>query len=161
MTEHVTLKTKRWVRVVLILSLGLNIACVGMIGGAIWKKHAEPHGNMRAPMAPTASMYIRALDEDGRRKLGEKLRDQGRKDQRIPKEIRQGFEQALELLRADTFDQDAFSTVMTDHARHADDRLVAARTMFLSHLATLSKDERAAYADRLEKTLRQPRKKRD
>lgn len=161
MTDHMTSNTKRRMRVVLIASLALNIACIGMIGGALWKNQRDPHGAMRAPMAPTASMYLRALDEEGRRSLGKKLRDHGRKDQRIPQEIRQGFEQALILLRAETFDEDAFSAVMQDHARHADDRLLAARTMFLSHLTSLSQDARVAYADRLEKSLRQPRKKRD
>lgn len=161
MSEENVAKTKTWVRVLLIGSLCLNVGFVGLIVGVGWKMHMDgPSEMMRAPSAPASSMYLRALDDDGRRQIGERLREKGRKDRRLPVEIRQGFETALELLRAETFDANAFDAVMEKHASHSDQRLAQARLMFLEHLATLSYDDRVAYADRLEKNLtRGPRKR--
>lgn len=162
MTQSSTSKTKLWIRILLAVSLCLNIGFLGLIGGAAWRYHSTGGEKMRTPGAPTASFYMRALDRDDRRALGIKMRDAGRKNKKLPSDIRAGFEAALDILRADEFDAQAFDQIVRQHAKTADARLNSAREVFLDHITTLSAEDRQAYADRLEKTLRKgPGKKKD
>ena len=73
MTQSSTSKTKLWIRILLAVSLCLNIGFLGLIGGAAWRYHSTGGEKMRTPGAPTASFYMRALDRDDRRALGIKM----------------------------------------------------------------------------------------
>lgn len=162
MTQSSTSKTKLWVRILLVISLCLNIGFIGILGGAVWRYHSAGSDKVRTSGAPTASFYMRALDRDDRRALGLRMREAGRNNKQVPSDIRAGFVAALEILRADEFDAQAFDQIVRQHAKTADERLNSAREVFLDHITTLSPEDRKAYADRLERTLHKgPRKKKD
>ena len=63
------------------------------------------------------------------------------------------FEDALRLLRDDSFDVAAFNDVIQQHYAISRSRQSVARMMLVNHLSEISFEERSTYADRLEAGL--------
>lgn len=146
-------KSRRLWKVIFGLSLALNVAILGVVVGATWRSHDDG----RRPPAlnrDIGSLYLRALGHEHRRELGRKMRPSGKKGKAERAEIAQGFVQAIAVLRAEPFDSDALEQIMQDHSQRSETRMQEAREILLDHLISIGPDERAAYADRLEKALK-------
>ena len=159
------LKPKRarniW-KVILAISLALNIAVLGAIGGAALRfSKGPPAGKAYLKERQIGSVYMRALNPDQKRELGRQMREleKGSKENRVKMEA--GFQEAIRILRSANFDREKFETVVNGHAARSNQRLKNAQMILLSHINSMDINERSTYADRIEIALsRAPKSKR-
>ncbi len=139
-------------RIALVVSLGLNLAVVGVVGGAFFK-HGRPD-HVGARFDP----IVRALEPAERRKIGREIRKHraGKADRRAALEA--AFAEVLVVLRAPEFDSDAMRSAMTQKSEALRQTRDTGETALIAHLSGLSADERAEFADRLEGILKQKRR---
>lgn len=140
--------SKVW-RAVLIVSLGLNLAVAGMIGGALVSGRFGDGPPMRVDLGLGA--FARALDEADRRAIGRDLRQMGalRSD-----DLRAPMAEMVAALRADPFDPARLQAAMAAQAARLGSVQAQAQTAVLARVAAMQAAQRAALADRLDHELR-------
>lgn len=139
-----------WTRVVLIASLALNLAVVGVVAGAAWRfggdRYDRRAGDFSVP-------YIRALSPADRRAIGKELR-RAHDHETTGKAARGArFKQMSEALRADPFDLARVEELSLQQRSAVSQRLSASQDVWLRFVAEMSPKERADYADRLDDAL--------
>ena len=145
-------KFRLW-KIVLVTSLAVNIAILGAVSGAFLRFGKDgPRGKPNFDSV-AGSVYIRALTQEDRRKLGQDMREKFAAKSRTRDSFDARFEDALRLLRDDSFDVAAFNDVMQQHSAISNSRQSDARMLLLNHLSLMSLEKRSAYADRLEAAL--------
>ncbi|EAR49427.1 hypothetical protein OG2516_15209 [Oceanicola granulosus HTCC2516] len=146
----------RVMRIVLLLSLALNLAVVGLVAGAALsgKRFAPPRYDLS--LGPIGA----ALSEEDRRAIGARLRDQPGLPSG-PRARRRMMEEMLAVLRSDPFDPAPLAEAMAQHRARSAAVLEAGQAALLERLAAMSPAERAALADRLEAGARRPGRSRD
>lgn len=150
MADTLTQPRRRW-RVVLVISLALNVLVLGVILGAVLRggPGAPPYAT-RLALGPVAE----ALDRPDRRAVAERLRDM-RDLPRIDRAERQRIAEDLrEILKAESFDATAFAETLERIDARARAMQTAGRQALIDQLALMSQAERAAFAERLERALR-------
>lgn len=153
----------RRLRIILFVSLALNLLVVGLVVGAMASHRfgadgrAVRYDHAGGPMA-------RALGEEDRRALARKMRESWRERRPDYSEIRAEFERVIAALEAVPYDP---AVVRASVERQMDAMAEGARMgreLLLERLEGMSDAERAAYAGRLREELerkRKPRKERD
>ena len=151
MTEAGTEKKRwGWARVVLIASLALNLAVVGVVAGAAWRFGGDRYDRRASDFSVP---YIRALSPADRRAIGKELR-RAQGHETTGKAARGArFEQMSEALRAEPFDLARVEELSLQQRSAVNARLSAAQEIWLSYVAQMTPNERAAYADRLDEAL--------
>lgn len=147
-----TAPLRRWVRVVLVASLALNLLIAGVVAGVVLKGPSQKQ-NPRPSRGDVALPYTRALSEEHRQISRRELRRvvfAGRDEQGA---LGQHYSGALVVLRADPFDLEALSEVFDVQTRSAQQRLAQGQQVLLSVIANMSEQDRKAFADRLEAEL--------
>lgn len=144
-------------RIALVVSLALNIAVLGAIGGWALRHGIGPdrgHGPHSARLATLGGPLTHALDREGRRDIARQLRGAPGtyRDRRAA--LRQSFEEVLGELRAQPFDPAGMAARLDAQRAQVTERLAAGHAALVAHLAAMNDAERAAYADRLEDHLR-------
>ncbi|MBN2905809.1 MAG: periplasmic heavy metal sensor [Rhodobacteraceae bacterium] len=145
-------RTRTWVRVALGLSLALNLLIVGVIGGAVLS-----HGRQGPPVALAPGdfgPYSRALSEEDRAALRTALRAQAPRLRENRTAVRAGFKDLLTALRADPYDPARVSALLAAQQARVEDQAGLVRDLVLTRVAQMHSEERAAFADRLERVLR-------
>lgn len=146
---------KLW-RIVLVLSLALNLAIVGIVAGAAvsGRLGKGPPRAFDMGLGPVA----RALDPAARRAIGAALRDD--RDLR-GLDMRAQFAAMMIALRRDPFDRDALQDVMIRQSERMMALQGKARDALIDQIDRMTPEERARFADRLENELRRPRRLRE
>ena len=147
----------RWMRLLLLASLALNLLIVGTSVGMILRGGPPPvavrdlgFGPFAAALSPEDRAALRrdwaarsGAKGDGRRALREDIRA------------------LLDTLRADPFDAPALRAIMARGAERTAGRLHLGMALIEDRLVALSAAERLAFADRLERELRRGPRRRD
>lgn len=141
MAEHKS--KRRWMPVVLGLSLALNLAVVAAVAGAAWRHKGEERDGPRA--ARGGAIYMQALPREARREVRAQLRSIGREQA--------GTDAMLGALRQEPFDPAAAVQVLESERDTGLARQTAASALWLEQITAMSAQERLAYADRLEALL--------
>jgi len=143
-------KMKLWLRIVLAGSLALNLAVAGLAVGAAIRFRDEP----RLRSGPSfGAMMFRELDHGTRRSLRQKA---GGHHGNFHDRQRAESEAVLSLLRADPFDPEALVHFIEEQAATGFDFKTAVRNAWLNKVKTMSAEERAAYADKLQDRMSKP-----
>jgi len=146
--------TPRGVKIALALSVALNLAVAGLAVGA-WLGDG-PHRGM--PRDMSFGPFSEALDSDDRRALRKALLARLGEFRGQREAARAEFQALLTALRADPFEAEALKTALAAlEARNAE-RLDLGRSLIEARLIEMTPEERAAFADRLEKGLKRGRK---
>lgn len=146
--------TPRGVKIALALSVALNLAVAGLAVGA-WLGDG-PHRGM--PRDMSFGPFSEALDSDDRRALRKALLARLGEFRGQREAARAEFQALLTALRADPFQPEALKTALAAlEARNAE-RLDLGRSLIEARLIEMTPEERAAFADRLEKGLKRGRK---
>ncbi|MFV0359057.1 periplasmic heavy metal sensor [Tropicimonas sp.] len=145
----------RWVRMVLFVSLAINLAVFGLVGGALLKFSRQ--GDMRPSFVSRElglGPYMFALDDEARGRLIAAAG--GRKDdlRRHRGEWAGAVQQSLAVLRADPFDAARFRQSLAQQADLAARGRDVGQDVLVEQIAGMSREERAAFADRLERVIR-------
>lgn len=150
-------RTALWVKVLLALSLGLNLLIVGIVLGALGRGGLGGD-RLEGARALGPLPFVAALEPRDRRALGRALRDQAEPLRQNREMLRARFEALLEALRAETFDRRAVEALIAEQRDLAVSRQRIGERILLDHLGSLSHGERLLYADRLDKSLRRGRR---
>lgn len=149
-------RTPRRVKIALIASLAVNVLVIGAIIGAM------SHGSDRGPRKnrgggqenAAIGIYGRALDKTDRRAIGDALRNgQSANSREIRAELGELALHASELLTQSPFDKTAFSDLLQQQQGLIKGRSDAMQGVLVEHIATMSDEQRTAYAKRLQNAL--------
>ena len=147
-------ETRRvWPRVVLVVSLGLNLLFVGLRRGAV-ARPGGPEGR-RPPPSVGAALY-RALPHEDRQELREAtrpIRDREQMRSRDEKDL----ERIVEALRASPFDAAALSELVNRDFERRRDGLASMQAAWLQRIERMSDEERDDYAGRLTEVFAPPK----
>lgn len=137
-----------WVKILLGLSLAINLAIVGLVGGIALR--GGPLGG-KGPGMGYALPYVLALPQEERRNVFGAIRSKpelpGRKARRA------AYRDMVALLEADTFDRVAVTAVLERQARDVGQVQMVAQTAWLDTVAAMTDEERRAYAERVTEVL--------
>lgn len=145
-------RVPRWVKVLLGISLALNLLVIGLASGAAWRfaKNGPPDA-VRSGFA-----FVGALEKADRRAILGELRESGRNARRAGRE---DMQRVLDLLRAPDTDIAALDELMRAQVMRGRQIQDDVRTAVLDQITDMDAQERAAYADRLEERLKKGRRK--
>lgn len=140
-------------RIVLVLSLALNLLVAGALVGR-YASHGGAFDRHQGRYEPIGGPLTGALSQEDRREITRQMRDM-RHDKIPDKAARRAvYEALLADLRAEPLD----SAAIADHmARQRDllaERLAVGQALLLDRIERMSAVERAAFADRLAEGLR-------
>lgn len=160
-------KPRRWMRVVLVASLTLNLLVLGLVVGAKISGHRGEGFDHRGPdrgairdlgFGPIA----KALDRKDRREIGRAFKRESGSFKENRAVLERNFEALLQMLRSETFDAAAFEETMSLQAERLQKRGETLRRLLVERIDAMSADDRKKFADRLESAIdRGPRYKRD
>lgn len=145
-------KNGRAVRIVLVVSLALNLAVAGLVVGS-FASGRMGEGPPRSFDLGIGAM-ARALTPEDRRQIGTQLRRARPMGEFNP---RGQVEQLIDALRADPFDPDALQAAVAEQAQRTALVQTAAQDVVVDHIAAMSDADRAAFADRLVNELSRER----
>lgn len=149
-------RSPRWMRIVLVASLALNLAGIGIVTGAVL-------GHSKRPPRPVVvnelgfGPYTDALSSEDRRALRSAFVERAPDFRELRRLMRDDFERLLTILRSDPYDPAAAAEVVTaqrDRARRGFD---LGHELLLERLQAMRPEERAEFADRLEEVMARPR----
>ena len=157
MVEEAKTKTgpSRVWRVVLVLSLAMNLAVVGLVVGAgvSGRFGDRPPRSFDFGLGPAA----RALEPRERRQIGLALRRDG---SLRDVDLRGNAAAMVNALRADPFDPDLLRDLMATQNDHIGQLQRAGQSALVDQITAMSPDRRAAFADRLQEELSRGRDRR-
>lgn len=147
----------RWkMRLLLGVSLGLNLLVVGAMIGAIFGVAGGERSSSKGPRGAESAIgiYGRALDKSERREIGRAIRLGGQAEGReLRTELRLLAQEAVGVLRSDNFDPDAFRDILMRQQVLIKSRADDVQMALTDYVASMSLDARSAYADRLEAAM--------
>ncbi len=140
----------RWVKYLLILSLGLNLAVVGLVGGHILRgapdRPARPDHEIGAL---GLRLYYHALDEDHRQALNAAVKDR-RGQFHAGRAALQAHRLALaETLEAVPFDASAVQQILAQQGEYVRGNVKVGHDLLIERIVAMSPEARAAMAARL------------
>jgi uncharacterized membrane protein len=142
-------RTRGWIKILLAVSLALNLAVAGMAIGAFLRNGGPPQGRDDMGLGPLAD----ALAPADRRALRKAFIDHFPDLRKGREALRADFDALLAALRAEPFDPVALDAALTVIATRNTERLDSGRDIIADYLKTMPDAARAAFADRLEKAL--------
>lgn len=152
--------TRRWMRILLVVSLAVNLAVVGVLAG--WAlRHTGDHRHHPSRLDMAGGPLTRALSDADRREIGQRMRQVWRETRAGRPDMGTGFDALVSDLRAVPFDPAQVARRLQQHREGFATRFAMGQEVLLDHLAAMSDADRAAYADRLEARIREYRSRRD
>lgn len=160
-TSDATQKLPRRYKIILGVSLAVNLVVAGMIGGAALRHGEGARGGLRsAGLGAYALPYMLALPKEERQQVMKTVRSdrKGRVPDRAAR--RALYADVLSVLRAEPFDAEKLSIALSTQAETTIEVQQSAQAAWMAVIAQMSDAERAAYADEVEEVLRRgPRRK--
>ncbi|MEQ8895754.1 MAG: periplasmic heavy metal sensor [Roseovarius sp.] len=159
MRDEATGKARGWVKILLVVSLGLNLLVAGVVAGSFLSGGKWHHKG--APRLETmGGPLTRALSDEDRRAIGMKIR-QSYKDGTFSRDRhREEFDGLISDLKATPFDPAAVEARLERIQGLFHERLSLGQGLLIERLTEMDDATRAAYADRLVER-RERRHKRD
>lgn len=145
----------RELRIALAVSLALNLLFVGIVAGAILKG-GMPH-RIESARDLGFGPFSTALTPADRAALRQNFLSRGKDMREMRGEMRGDAEALLIVLRAEPFDAAALRAQMARAVGRINERVALGQELLADHLAQMSPDERRAFADRFEQSLRKGR----
>ena len=143
-------------RVVLIVSLALNLAVVGLVGGAFISGRFASGPPARVDFG--LGLVSRALTGDDRREIGRALRqDRSLRDH----DFRGQMAAIATALRAEPFDPALLQSLLEEQAARLSQVQASARRAVVDRITAMTPDNRRAFADRFEEELHRNRRPRN
>lgn len=140
---------RRWTRVLLGVSLGLNLLILGLAVGEVLGD-GPGRGGRDFGLGPLSEALSHA-DRKALRDAFLERHPEARADRRA---VRAEFEALAAALRAQPYDAAAVDTALEAIARRGIDLLNTGRDLMAERLQAMSPEDRAAFADRLEQGLK-------
>ena len=145
-------KSTKGLRIALALSVAVNLAVLGLVAGAFLRDGP----GMRSAMVRDLGFgpYTEALSPDDRAALRRALFEKAPDIRENRRMMRDDTEALLVLLRAETFDAQAFRDRMEAQHARMETQLRLGQDLLQAFIIAMPDDDRRAFADRLERGLR-------
>lgn len=155
MTETTQSAKRGWVKYLLIISLGLNLAVVGMVLGARFAGPSDRKGFRPPPDASGMHSLLRALPESKRSDARQYFRDNRAKMKQTGQQMRATAQGVRTAIIADPFDAAALRDAFALQRETLGLTAVDAHNAFVAIITTMTLEERKAYVEALnERRLR-------
>jgi len=150
---------RKWAKVLLAVSLTMNLLVVGMVGGVYLRDGSDQRAlGARPERAAMRDLgfgpFVNALPHEYRRGLARAMRDQAgsfaENQQALVAELRM----MLSAIRSEPFEMDVLRDAMRAQQDRVNMRAQVGRDLLLAHISQLSESERNAFADQVERSLR-------
>lgn len=154
---------QRWRRLVLILSLGLNLVILGLFGGHELSRflHGPPPPVRELGFGP----FTRALSPEDRKALLREFMRQSKGFVEQRRQMRDDFRALIAALKADPYQPSVTAAIMARQQVRTEQWLVLGQSLLQQRLTAMSAADRSALADRLregfDRHRRPPRPERD
>lgn len=152
-------RSRRWVRVVLAVSLGLNLLVVGLVGGAYFRvvKHTGagefPPPEVRVMRELGMGPFLSAFPHEQKRQMARQLREQVGTFRLNREALVTELGAMLEALRAEPYDHAALEVLIDRQKARISTRAETARNILLNQISSMTPEERLEFAGRLEHSL--------
>jgi len=153
-TEEKKKTGRSWMKIVLILSLALNFLVVGALVGSRFGAKSDRGADFRGQIAFAVGPYGRALSKEDRRVLGQALRARSSEFRKSRQEMRTLGAQVATALREEPFEPAKVASLLEQQIGLGRGLQNTGQALLVERLVAMSAEERAAYADRLEKVLK-------
>lgn len=150
-TETETRRMGRGLRLLLVVSLGLNLLVLGVVGGAVFGEWREPHRPIVRDLG--FGPYAEALTHADRVALIRAFAKETGGFRAERQAARQTFGDLLGVLRTDPFDAGRMKVLMTQQEQRMSQRLALGQKLLIGRIEAMTPDERHAFADRLQEAL--------
>lgn len=142
----------RWTRILLILSLALNLFVIALVGGAAIRHHdGRPHGGVRDVGVGHFTDVLTAKDRAALRDAFLAAAPDFRNERRA---AREDFAELAAALRADPYDPARLDRIIARQGERTAGRIELGRQLLTRRIAQMAPAERAALADRIEAKLK-------
>ncbi|WP_170558459.1 periplasmic heavy metal sensor [Ruegeria atlantica] len=138
----------RWISVLLVISLALNLLVVGVALGTVLRVKGGDHA--KSPPGFGSALY-RALPKEERKAMRGELFDRHKKG---ANNRSQDFAQLSAALRATPFEAADVQALLDQQAQSMADLQDALQQEWLARVVAMSDEERLVYADRLEEVVK-------
>jgi uncharacterized membrane protein len=158
-TNQPETKKRRWLPIVLGLSLGANLLIVGVMAGAFL--NAREGGPHRGPgvFGPTGlGIYARALSWDDRKELRKKLLSKRERLTQGRAALSNHVNALIEVLKAGELDETALRTVFDTQLGAANDQITFGQEALIAQIKSMTAQERIEFGDALIETSKKRRK---
>ncbi|MDG1430928.1 MAG: periplasmic heavy metal sensor [Paracoccaceae bacterium] len=152
--ENKAPKGPRWGKIVLILSLSVNLLIAGLAVGTFAN---VKKGDNFVRNGEESGAYTFALSPKDRREIGKNMASYFQKNGRDRDALGKEYARMIEVVTADTFDREAAQLILSNQASFAVDRRLAAEGLLLDQLESMSADERREFAERLQEGVKRRR----
>ncbi|MFV2052089.1 hypothetical protein [Aliiroseovarius sp. YM-037] len=146
--EPPTPRPSQWWKVVLAISLSLNLLIVGALAGAVWRQGRAPD-RAEGRDVGVLPLFL-ALPREDRRGIRAEIERGLAAEPSVPDA---GGPTLVEALRQTPFDREAVEALFEKHGARQEVRHRVGQRVLLDRIGEMSDADRAAYADRLEKRL--------
>jgi len=143
----------RWGRVVLFVSLALNLAVAGVVAGAMLGRFGPDRHDLAARDVGLG-LFSDALSQDDRKALRRAYVEANPDFRGDRQKMRDNLQTVLTALRAEPFQADVLRQALESGAARIMQRQQNGQTIMLEYLTSMSPAARAEVADRLEKSLK-------
>lgn len=147
-------------KLLLAVSLALNLAVVGIIAGSALK-FSRDGGRSFAARDTAFGPFTEALSSDQRRALLRGMSDRGVALRQAREDFRNDIGALVEALQQEPFDVEAFKTLLLQQGERVETRANEGRLALTDLVAQMSADERKAFAERLSRALSDRHKRRN
>jgi uncharacterized membrane protein len=145
----------RWMRVLLVVSLALNLLIAGAVAGLALRGGPTPAATREVSFGPFAA----ALSPEDRADLRRAFIARGIADGGGRRMLREDIRSLMGALRADPYDAQTLGEVFDRMAERMSGRVETGLSLIEERIATMDDSERAAFTDRLERELRRVRRR--
>lgn len=142
-------KPRRIWRIVLVVSLALNLLVIGVVGGAVLRFGGMHNDRDRPPRG--GLIYFREMPHSAQKDIRDAARA-GFKKRDTERAAQMG--EVLSVLRAAPFDPDGLRATMTARSSRAQEDQMRMVDIWIGHVEQMSDAERVEYADRVEAAAR-------
>lgn len=145
-------KAPRWMKIVLVLSLMLNVVGIGAVGARAWMVHKHGHGAY-AMHALGVYSFLRKLPRERRKELREKFKTMRGELRRHGRSLAEPLKSLAGALSASEFDKSQLESAITALRTTHDMRAVAQEKFLLSFVDSLSPEERRVLGRKILKRI--------
>jgi uncharacterized membrane protein len=146
-------KNGRWVKIILAVSLALNLAVVGVVAGVALKAHRQDSGRTPEVRELNFGPFTEALSRPQRREMLRDFVSDRTRLRALRDQIGIEFQAVLDAVRADPFDPAALEAALSAQSNSTVARLERGRMALQSVILGMTPEERLTYAERLERGL--------
>lgn len=154
MTEQTKSGMRPWLKLLLAVSLALNLVVIGIVAGSAWRFRDGPGKGQRPPM-----LMGFVFKDLGRKEVNALMLAQAEDGEHPREQHRREFQQIITLLSEETLDSVAIQTIFDSHVVETQGLLHSVARTWVQRLEGMSFEQRLKLAGRMQNHLeRGPRR---